>query len=107
MAKFHGMIGYIESEETAPGVHSNNIREHSCNGDILRNYKRWETGEVVNNGLTIDNRFSIITDEFILGNTHKMRYLKIGDTAWKITSFEIQRPRIILMVGGVYDGIQA
>jgi len=105
MAKFHGIIGYVKSEEseTAPGAYKDVITERPCSGDILRNTKRWESGEKVNDNLTIDNRFSIITDEFAISNIHFMRYLKIMGSSWKILSFEIQRPRIILTVGGVYN----
>jgi hypothetical protein len=106
MAKFHGLIGYSKSEEseTAPGVYSEVVTERPCSGDILRNTKRWENGDKVNDNLTIDNRFSILADEFTISNTQYMRYLKIMGSSWKITSFEIQRPRIILTVGGVYNG---
>jgi hypothetical protein len=106
MAKFHGVIGYVKSEEseTAPGVYNEVVTERPCSGDILRNTKRWETGERVNDNLTIDNRFSIIADEFAISNVQVMRYLNIQGSLWKITSFEIQRPRIILTVGGVYNG---
>ncbi len=106
MAKFHGMIGYVTSEEseTAPGVYSEVITERSCQGDILRDTKRWENGQKVNEDLTIDNRFSILADEYVITHSYAMRYLKFGEVSWKILSFEIQRPRIILTVGGVYNG---
>jgi len=105
MAKFHGFIGYaeVEESETAPGAWIEVVTERPCSGDILRNTKRWENAEKVNENLTIDNRFSIIADEFAVNNSHNMRYLKINGTSWKISSFEIQRPRIILTVGGVYN----
>lgn|SRR5512135_1427462 len=106
MAKFHGIIGYVKHEEseTAPGSYSEVITERPCSGDILRNTKRWENGDKVNDNLTVDNRFSIIADEYAISNIQIMRYLKIMGSSWKITSFEIQRPRIILTVGGVYNG---
>jgi hypothetical protein len=106
MAKFHGIVGYVkvEESETAPGVYSEVVTERPCSGDILRNTRRWENGDRVNDNLTIDNRFSIIVDEFAISNIHTIRYLKVMGSSWKITSFEIQRPRIILTVGGVYNG---
>jgi len=104
MAKFHGVIGYVESVETAPGVFSEIVVERNCSGDILRNNRRWENTGRVNDNLVIDNRFSIIADEFSISNIQRMRYLKIYESSWKIISFEIQRPRIILIVGGVYNG---
>ena len=106
MAKFHGLIGFVtvEESETAPGVYSEVVTERPCTGDILRSTKRWESGQKVNDDMTIDNRFSILADEYSINNSHVMRYLKLGEVSWKISSFEIQRPRIILTVGGVYNG---
>jgi hypothetical protein len=106
MAKFHGVIGYIKNEEkeTAPGVYQEVVTERPCSGDIIRDTKRWENGDRVNDNLTIDNRFSIIADEYAISNIQIMRYLTIRGSSWKITSYEIQRPRIILTVGGVYNG---
>lgn len=104
MAKFQGVIGYVNSEETAPGVFKDIVTERDCVGDILRNNRRWESGQKVNDDLTIDNRFSVLLSDYIINNTQYLRYLKVLGTKWKITSFEIQRPRIILTVGGVYNG---
>ena len=106
MAKFHGLIGYVENEEseTSPGVFIDVTTERACVGDTLRSNKRWESGEKVNDSLVIDNRFSIIADEYVHTHAQNMRYLLLHGTRWKITSFEIQRPRIILTVGGVYNG---
>lgn len=106
MAKFHGLIGFVTTEEseTAPGVYTEVVTERPCSGDILRNNRRWEDNQKVNSDLTIDNRFSILQDEYMINNSHTMRYLKLGEVSWKISSFEIQRPRIILTVGGVYNG---
>ncbi len=106
MAKFHGVIGYIEVAETAPGVYSESVTERNCSGDILRNTRRWEGSERVNDTLIFDGRFSIIADEFAISNVQKMRYIKILGSLWKIISFEIERPRIILTVGGVYNAVQ-
>jgi len=107
MAKFHGLIGFVtvEESETAPGVYSPVVTERPCSGDILRSTKRWEnSSQKVNEDIVIDNRFSILADEYMINNSHIMRYLKINEVSWKISSFEIQRPRIILTVGGVYNG---
>lgn len=106
MAKFHGLIGFVtvEESETAPGVYGEVVTERPCSGDILRNTRRWENSQKINDALIIDNRFSIIADEYAINHTHLMRYLKLREVSWKILSFEILRPRIILTVGGVYNG---
>jgi hypothetical protein len=104
MAKFHGKVGYIYTKETSPGVYTEVVTERDCVGDILRNNKRWEKSENLNDDITISNTFSILTDEYINQNIKNLRYIQWMGAKWKITSFEIQRPRIILTIGGVYNG---
>jgi hypothetical protein len=104
MAKFHGKVGYVYTKETSPGVYTEVVTERDCVGDILRNNKRWEKSENLNDDITITNTFSILTDEYINQNIKNLRYIEWMGAKWKITSFEIQRPRINLTVGGVYNG---
>jgi hypothetical protein len=109
MAKFHGVIGYAQTEETAPGVHSEVVTERPCSGEILRNNQRWENGTrsgemKINDDITLNNQFSVIGDAFAHQNLQYMRYVKWMGTRWKIESVEIRSPRLILTIGGVYNG---
>jgi hypothetical protein len=104
MAKFDGLIGYVISEQTAPGVWTNVPTERRYMGDIIRDTRRWETGKNLNENLNVNNQFSIVADAFAYENVKVMQYVKWMGVAWKITSFEVQRPRLILSVGGVYNG---
>jgi hypothetical protein len=103
MARFHGMIGYVETRETEPGVYSEVFIERDYYGDVIRNSRRWETGEHLNDNPVINNQFSIVADDFAYLNFQVMRYIKWMDVAWKITNIEVQRPRLILTVGSVYN----
>jgi hypothetical protein len=105
MAKFYGAIGYAETSETAPGVWTEGITERNYSGDVLKNSSRWQqAGDKVNDDLTIDNLISIIADPFAYQNFHTMRYIKWMGASWKITKVDVQRPRLILTMGGVYNG---
>jgi len=104
MAKFQGKIGFVNSQETAPGVHSEVITERNYKGDILRNSQSWERGEYLNDNIDISNRLSIVADQFAYDNLSYMRYIFWMNAKWKIKSIDIQRPRLILTVGGVYNG---
>lgn len=105
MAKFYGVIGYSKIEETVPGVYSETVIEKNYSGDIIRNTRRWESSsENLNDNLVINNQFSIIADSFATANFQTMRYVKWNGTRWKITNIEVQYPRILLTVGGVYNG---
>lgn len=104
MAKFHGKIGYIRTEETSPGVHEAVVTEKTCSGDILRNVQRSESTENLNPDFTIDNRFSFLADAFAHTNFHYIRYLEWKSVKWSVNRVEIKYPRLILTVNGVYNG---
>jgi len=111
MAKFYGIIGFSILEERPSGeegvntgIYEETVVEKNYRGDILRNARRWEQSENLNDNLTINNTFSIIADSFALQNYQAMKYMTWSGSSWKITNIEIQRPRIIITVGGVYNG---
>jgi len=104
MAKFFGSIGYAETTETAPGVWTENVTERNYFGDVLKNTRRLEAGENLNDNLAINNIISIVADPFAYQHFHAVRYVKWMGVSWKITNVEVQRPRLILTIGGVYNG---
>ena len=105
MAKFHGIIGFVSGfQETVPGVHTEVVTERNYYGDVIRDTRSFEKGENLNDNLNISNRFSIVGDTFSYQNFATMRYITWMGSRWKITNVEVQRPRLILSVGGVYNG---
>ncbi|HAQ03002.1 TPA: hypothetical protein DCQ22_03875 [Candidatus Nomurabacteria bacterium] len=103
MAMFYGKIGYAIEEETAPGVWESVITEKSYRGNIVRNNQRWQPSENLNDDLVLNNQISIIADTFALQNVGTMRYITWAGISWKITNVDIQRPRLLLTIGGVYN----
>lgn len=103
MAKFYGVIGYAETTETAPGVWTEVITERNYSGDVIRNTRRLQSSENLNDDLVINNIISIIADPYAYQNFHTMRYVYWMGVFWKITSVEVQRPRLLLTIGGVYN----
>ena len=103
MAKFYGVVGYAETTETAPGGWSEVITERNYSGDVIRNIRRLQSSENLNDDLVINNIISIIADPYAYQNFHTMRYVKWMGVFWKITSVEVQRPRLLLTIGGVYN----
>lgn len=104
MAKFYGDIGYGESVETRPGVWEDRIIEKEHYGDVIRNTRQLESGEKVNDDLSVGNSISIVADAY--ANTHffAMRYVKWAGALWTVSHVEVQRPRLILRLGRVYNG---
>lgn len=104
MAKFYGLIGFVEQVETAPGVYAEQIVERPYPGDANRITHRSQPAGQLNDNLSMSTEFSIISDPYAIRNFRFMRYVKFKGTAWKITSVAEQYPRLILSVGGVYNG---
>lgn len=103
MAKFYGVIGYGETKETSLGVWEEVITERNYYGDVLQFSRRWDSGENLNDNLNVSNRISIVADPFAYSNFHLMRYVVWQGAKWKITNIEVQYPRMILTIGGVYN----
>lgn len=105
MAKWYGKIGYVVNKETAPGVWTPETTERNHYGDLIRNISRWQNGDsTTNDDLTINNQLSILADQFAYENFHAIKYAEFMGAKWKITSVEVQHPRLILSLGGVYNG---
>lgn len=104
MNKFYGKIGYAISEETTPGVWVERIVERSYYGDVIRNIRRLQSSENLNDNINVSNEISIVADAFANQNFHSMRYVEYMGTKWKVSSIEVKYPRLILSIGGVYNG---
>lgn len=104
MARFYGAIGYARLEETIPGVWVDTVIEKKYRGDVVLDQRRWRTEEKVNDDINIDNSISIIADGYAYDNMGFMKYIVWNNTPWKIQSFSINRPRIVIQIGGIYNG---
>lgn len=105
MARFYGEIGYADSVETAPGVHEDVVEEHPYFGDVLRASRDQSQGDQINPEISVNsNSISIVGDEKAFNEFHTMRYVKWAGTRWLISSYEVQFPRLILRLGGKYNG---
>ena len=107
MAKYFGKIGYAEQVETAPGVWEEQITERQYYGDVVRNIRKLESSGDINDNINVSMEISIIADPYAIQNFHAMRYVEFIGSLWKITSVEVNYPRLILSIGGVYNGQQA
>lgn len=104
MAKISGVIGYSTSFETAPGVWEPSIVERPYYGDLIKNTRRLQSTDKVNDDINISNEVSIVADPYAMTNFHTMRYVQFMGAKWKITNVEVQYPRLILSLGGLYNG---
>ena len=108
--KFYGVIGYCETVEEEGDRKGNwienQVTERYYFGDVLRNTRKWDKSQndSINDDLNVNNSFSIVADAYAYNHFFAMKYVKWMGAYWKITNVEVQRPRLILTVGGVYNG---
>lgn len=107
MAKFYGPIGFADKVETRPGVWEEKITERTYYGDEIKNVRRTQSSNEVNDNIDISNQISILADPFAKENFYKIRYVSYMGADWKITSVEPRYPRLILTMGGLYNGKKA
>lgn len=104
MAKFYGVIGYVKTVEVKPGIWDTQTIEHFYYGDVTRVSSRFQPTSNVNDDINMSNAISIVADPFANENFMYMRYVELNGMKIKITNVEIQSPRLLLTVGGVYNG---
>jgi hypothetical protein len=103
MAKYFGSIGYAETVETSPGIVKEEITERNYYGDILRNNRRLEDSNEINDDINITNRISIVSDPYAVENFWKIRYATFMGNKWKVKTVDVEFPRLILTLGGLYN----
>lgn len=104
MARFYDVVGYGESRLSSTGVASKEILEHSYYGDVIKNTRDLDNGSEVNPSISARNRISILADQYAIEHFHAILYVRWAGTLWVVTSVDVQSPRLILSLGGVYNG---
>lgn len=104
MARYFGNVGYVESVETAPSVFTEQATERPYYGDEITVNRRLTKGEGPNDNVEIGNQFSILADAYAYDHFFAIRYITWMGQRWKVTKATVQRPRILLDVGGLWNG---
>lgn len=102
--RYSGKVGYGVTVETSPGVHEDQITEFSYFGDVIRNSVKTKEGVSVNNDLTVSNSISIVADAYARAHFFAIRYVEWSGVLWSVSEIEMQNPRLLLRLGGVYNG---
>lgn len=104
MAKYYGRIGYVKSIEIAPSVWEDKVTEKVYYGDFVRDARHWEKTENLHDNVTFNHTISIVADEYATRNFGYIRYAIVAGCRVQVTNIEHQRPRLILTLGGFYNG---
>ena len=104
MAKFAGEIGYGITVETAPGVWEDQIVEDHYYGDVIDNSRQLQEEDKLNFDLSVSNSISIVADAYANAHFFAIRYIRWAGTLWVVQNVTVQSPRLLLRLGGVYNG---
>lgn len=110
MAKYAGLVGYVTQVEEAPGVWSPVDSPKRMKGDIIRlasgvqNDFRSNSGNKVNSDISLSHRVSLIGDAYAFSSYFDIKWIEIDGRKWEVTAVEVQRPRIIVSIGGLWNG---
>jgi hypothetical protein len=104
--RYSGRIGYgIAVENPAnSGVWEDTIVERPYRGDVVRNTRVVNDTDKVLTDVSVSNSISIVADTFAINNFRYIKYVEWMGAFWTVTNVEVQRPRLILSLGEVYNG---
>lgn len=104
MNKWYGNVGYVVSTETEPGIWENEKTVRPYYGEFVRNSSKFQSSGGVNDDKDVSAELSIVADSYAELHFHAIRYVEFGGVKWKVNSVEPRRPRLILALGGEYNG---
>lgn len=106
MARFYGEVGYGDAREDPPGsgVWVDDIVEYPYFGDVIRNTRKLESGEFLNNDISVGNSISVVADQYAIEHFFDIKYVRWTGVMWTVTDVEVRSPRLILSLGQVYNG---
>lgn len=104
MAKFHGKVGFGIPTEQESGLWVEKPEEHEYSGDLIQMSRLLQTSEHVYDNMTLSVEISIVGDDFALKKFGLIRYVELGGVKWRVSKVNPLPPRLILTVGGVYNG---
>ena len=107
--KWHGKIGFETQVEVSFGegkatVWKPQIKECHYYGDVQRVVKRYDSaGDKVNDDITINNQFSVVSDPYANENFWSMKWIEWAGRKWKVVEVTVEPPRLTINIGGEYQ----
>ena len=104
MGKFYGVIGYSETTDMGSGVWKEVITERNYYGDVTKESRRLVSRDSLNDDVVTSNIISVVADPYAYEHFHNIRYITWMGVKWTVSMVVVQRPRLVLSLGGVYNG---
>lgn len=104
MSKWYGKVGFADTVEYEAGCWEEQVVDRPYYGDVISNrWKRQNSGGV-NDNINLSNQISIVADPYAMNHCSTIAYVEYMGTKWKVTDVDPQYPRLLLTVGGVWNG---
>ena len=104
MSKWYGKVGYVETEEVEPGIWDEHETVKNYYGEFVKNSSKFTVSGDVNDNRDVTVELSRVADPYAELHFHSIRYVEYGGVKWKVNTVEPSHPRLILSLGGVYNG---
>lgn len=104
MARFIGNVGFGHSVEKAKGVHEDVITTRVYKGEVVRNNRAFNANQEIEGEITTSHSINIVADSYALANHQAIRFVEWGGGFWYVTTVQTNRPRLLLGLGGPYNG---
>ncbi len=104
MARFAGKVGFAVSTEVRPGVFKDVITEKEFMGDVTRTARQEVTSDKVNDDLVADTTIEAIADWVASEDIFAIRYVTWAGAKWKVSNVQPNGVRLLMRLGGVYNG---
>lgn len=101
--RWYGAIGISNEVETSPSVYTQEIEERTYYGEVYFLTASRQQGSGINDNLSLNQEVSIIADPYLTAHYGQLVYLVLDGVKWKITSIRVDRPRLRLSLGGVWN----
>lgn len=100
--RYHGRVGYFDTVETKPGLFEEGLLFKNYYGDVVRNTKRNASTDTINEKITVSNQISIVADPYAQTHFFNIKCIEWQGALWTVSDVEVQYPRLIISLGGLY-----
>lgn len=104
--KYCGNIGFMHTENDGDGIWTERMVVKKFCGDVTSYSSKWQTdSSKQNDDLSVSVSISIVANAFARNYFSEIRYCEWMGVKWKVANVDpTQPPRLILTLGGVYNG---
>lgn len=103
--KWYGKVGFVKHVQSAPSVWTTDETICEYQGDVFRNSNQWSTNsDSTNDDFNANHQISIVADPYACEHCRSIAWIEFMGARWKVKSFEFKPPRLVLTIGGVWNG---